>query len=44
MDAEEELQACEWDEQIEHDVSTGRLDALLEEADREFEGGRCEPL
>jgi hypothetical protein len=40
----EELQERVWDEQIEQDVSTGRLDVLLEQAEQEFEDGRCEPL
>lgn len=33
-----------WDEQLERDLDTGRLDALLEEVDAEFEAGKAEPL
>lgn len=33
-----------WDEQIEQDVISGRLQALLDEAKRDLESGRCEPL
>jgi hypothetical protein len=33
-----------WDRQIEHDVRTGRLDALVEAANHEFSAGRCRPL
>ncbi len=40
----EEFHARAWDEQIERDVKGGRLDALLEEVEREFGQGRCEPL
>ena len=39
-----EFQAQVWDGQIAADVQAGRLDALLEQAEREFEAGRCEPL
>ncbi|HEX8129254.1 MAG TPA: hypothetical protein VF527_09150, partial [Pyrinomonadaceae bacterium] len=39
-----EFQAQMWDEQIERDVKDGRLDALLEQADRDFDSGRCELL
>lgn len=37
--AETEWQA--WDRQIEEDSRTGKLDKLLEQADRDFEAGRC---
>ena len=40
----EEFQAQVWDEQLEQDVKSGRLDALLEQAEQEFEQGQCEPL
>ena len=40
----EEFHAQAWDEQLERDLKAGRLDALIEEAEQEFEQGRCEPL
>jgi hypothetical protein len=40
----EEFQAQAWDAQLEQDVKAGRLDALLEQAEQDFEQGRCEPL
>ena len=40
----EEFQAQVWDEQLEQDVKAGRLDAMLKEAERDFEQGQCEPL
>jgi hypothetical protein len=40
----EEFQAQVWDEQLARDVKAGRLDALLEEAQQDFEQGQCEPL
>jgi hypothetical protein len=39
-----EFQAQVWDRQIERDVQSGRLDALIEQAEQEFESGRCKPL
>lgn len=38
-----EFQAQAWDERLERDVKGGRLDALMREAEQEFEQGRCEP-
>lgn len=40
----EEFRAQAWDAQIEHDVKAGRLDALIKQAEQEFEQGQCEPL
>lgn len=40
----EEFQADLWDRQIEQDALSGRLDALAEQANQEFEAGRCRPL
>lgn len=33
-----------WDKQIEHDLDSERLQSLLDEAKRDLESGRCEPL
>ncbi len=40
----EEYQAEAWDRQIESDVKAGKLDALIKEADEDFDAGRCRPL
>ncbi len=40
----EEYQADLWDRQIEKDALSGRFDALAEQANQEFEAGRCRPL
>jgi hypothetical protein len=40
----EEYQADLWDQQIEKDALSGRFDALAEQANQEFEAGRCQPL
>ena len=40
----EEFQAQVWDEQLEQDVKAGRLEALLKQAEQDFEQGHCEPL
>jgi len=40
----EEFQAQVWDEQLEQDVKSGRLDALLKQAEQDFEQGQCDPL
>lgn len=34
----------QWDDQIEEDFNSGRLDALLDEADAEYEQGLTKPL
>ena len=39
-----EFDAGLWDRQIQADVSTGRLDALAEEALEDFRNGRCTEL
>lgn len=33
-----------WDEQIEQDLDAGRLDAILDEVDKEYEAGLSKPL
>ncbi|MDY6783112.1 MAG: hypothetical protein SW833_11295 [Cyanobacteriota bacterium] len=33
-----------WDKQIEEDLENGRLDALLDEVDREYEAGTAKLL
>jgi hypothetical protein len=33
-----------WDKQIEQDLETGRLDALLAEVDQEYAAGLGKPL
>jgi hypothetical protein len=40
----DEFQACAWDAQLEQDVKAGRLDALINRAEQDFEQGNCEPL
>jgi hypothetical protein len=40
----DERREAEWDRQIEKDLAAGKLDKLLEEADRDFTQGRCKPL
>ena len=40
----EEFQSRAWDARLEQDVRAGRLDALIREAEQDFEQGRCEPL
>ena len=39
-----DYQAKLWDDQIERDLDEGRLDALLEEVDAEYEAGKAQPL
>ena len=38
------LREDEWDRQIEADAKPGKLDKLFEQADRDFEAGRCKEL
>ena len=40
----DEFRAQLWDKQIERDLSSARLQALLDEAKQDLESGRCEPL
>lgn len=40
----EEYIADRWDEQIERDIQAGKLDHLAENADADFEAGKCTPL
>ena len=40
----EEYQAHVWDERLEQDVEAGRLDGLMEQAEKDFEQGQCDPL
>lgn len=40
----EEYHAQAWDNQIEDDLETGRLDQLLSEVDREYDAGLGKPL
>jgi hypothetical protein len=39
-----EYHAQLWDKQIENDLETGRLDALLAEVDKEYNAGLAQPL
>lgn len=40
----DEYRADQWDLQIEQDIKAGRLNSLGEQADSDFEAGRCTPL
>ena len=40
----EEFAADAWDKQIEADARAGKLAHLIDQADADFEAGRCTPL
>jgi len=40
----DEYRAELWDRQIEADVLSGKLDMAGQQADQDFEAGRCTPL
>ena len=40
----DDYRARQWDEQITDDLNAGRLDALLDEVDREYDAGLARPL
>jgi hypothetical protein len=40
----EDYRAKMWDKQIEEDLDAGRLDALLDEVDKEHEAGLSQPM
>jgi hypothetical protein len=44
QEALEEYNTTLWDQQIEHDLDAGRLDALLAEVDAEYETGMAKSL
>lgn len=44
QEALDEYNATNWDQRIEHDLETGRLDALLTEVDAEYEAGMAKSL
>lgn len=39
-----ELKQTEWDKQIEEDLKAGRLDKLIQEAEKDIAAGRTRPL
>ncbi len=39
-----EFHAQAWDTQIEQDVQAGRLDAVISQAEQEYDAGRAMPL
>ncbi|MEQ8209831.1 MAG: hypothetical protein RH917_08355 [Lacipirellulaceae bacterium] len=39
-----EFQAQAWDKQIEQDLNSGKLDALINEVDAEIAAGKAKPL
>lgn len=39
-----EFEAKIWDEKIEHDLQSGKLKSLIDEAERDFADGKCQPL
>ena len=40
----DEYAARSWDDQLDRDVATGKLDRLAKKADEDFEAGRCTEL
>ena len=40
----QEYRARAWDEQIENDLASGRLDGLIAEAEEEYKQGLARPL
>ena len=40
----EEFEARIWDKQIERDLKNGKLKSLIEEAEKDFAEGNCQPL
>jgi len=40
----DEFRADAWDKQIAVDSAAGKLDRLIEQANRDFDAGRCIPL
>jgi len=40
----DEFRARLWDQQIEHDFNSGKLQSLIDETREDLKAGRCEPL
>lgn len=40
----DEFRARLWDQQIENDLNSGRLETLLDETKEDLASGRCKPL
>jgi hypothetical protein len=40
----DEYRAEQWDQRIEADIRAGRLDEAGQQADADFDAGRCTPL
>lgn len=40
----DEFRAMQWDEQMLRDQQAGRLDALIQQAQREYAAGRCQEI
>ena len=40
----DEFRARLWDQQIEHDFNSGKLQSLIDETREDFNAGQCEPL
>ncbi len=39
-----EFEAGIWDKKIERDLQNGKLQSLIEEAEKDFVEGKCQPL
>lgn len=39
-----EFEARVWDGKIERDLQNGKLESLIEEAEKDFAEGKCQPL
>jgi hypothetical protein len=40
----DEFQESQWDKQIEEDLKAGRLDRLIEQAEKAFDEGKCRQI
>lgn len=40
----DEFQESQWDKQIEEDLKAGRLDHLIEQAEKAFDEGKCRQI
>lgn len=40
----EEYQQLQWDRQIEDDLHLGKLDHLIQQAEKAFSEGKCKPM
>lgn len=40
----DDYQQSQWDKQIENDLQSGKLDRLIQQAEKSYQEGKCKPM